>query len=42
MSFKTGKWSDHEDRLLTDAVDQLGAKQWRKIAELVPGRTSIQ
>ena len=39
---KTGKWSKDEDLLLKNAVDQLGAKQWRQIAELVPGRTSIQ
>jgi hypothetical protein len=39
---KTGKWSKCEDTLLKNAVDELGAKQWRQIAELVPGRTSIQ
>lgn len=39
---KSGKWEPEEDKLLKDAVDNLGAKQWRKIAEHVPGRTSIQ
>lgn len=39
---KSGRWQEQEDALLKQAVDRLGAKQWRKIAEHVPGRTSIQ
>ena len=39
---KSGKWEAEEDQLLKDAVSKHGAKQWRKIAEFVPGRTSIQ
>ena len=39
---KSGKWEEREDELLRQAVQQHGAKQWRLIAEFVPGRTSIQ
>ena len=39
---KSGRWGEEEDILLKEAVERLGAKQWRKIAEFVPGRTSIQ
>jgi myb proto-oncogene protein len=39
---KSGKWEPEEDKLLQDAVDKYGARTWRKIAEFVPGRTSIQ
>ena len=39
---KSGKWEPEEDKLLKDAVDKYGARTWRKIAEFVPGRTSIQ
>mmetsp|Transcript_24177 Transcript_24177/g.27887 ORF Transcript_24177/g.27887 Transcript_24177/m.27887 type:complete len:132 (-) Transcript_24177:1058-1453(-) len=39
---KSGKWNPEEDEMLRCAVEQHGAKQWRKIAEFVPGRTSIQ
>lgn len=39
---KSGKWDQEEDEMLKRAVDEHGAKQWRKIAEYVPGRTSIQ
>lgn len=39
---KSGKWEPEEDEMLRLAVEELGAKQWRLIAEHVPGRTSIQ
>lgn len=39
---KSGKWNPEEDEMLKKAVEEQGAKQWRKIAEYVPGRTSIQ
>jgi len=42
MTNKSGRWEVQEDELLKEAVEKLGAKQWRRIAEFVPGRTSIQ
>jgi hypothetical protein len=39
---KTGKWTAEEDELLKKYVPLYGEKQWRKISEHVPGRTSIQ
>ena len=39
---KTGKWTSEEDELLKKYVPLYGEKQWRKISEHVPGRTSIQ
>eukprot|EP01127_Copromyxa_protea_P023330 TRINITY_DN8709_c0_g1_i1.p1 TRINITY_DN8709_c0_g1~~TRINITY_DN8709_c0_g1_i1.p1 ORF type:complete len:655 (+),score=155.84 TRINITY_DN8709_c0_g1_i1:32-1996(+) len=37
-----GTWSPEEDQSLTKAVEQYGAKNWKKIAELVPGRSDVQ
>jgi myb proto-oncogene protein len=37
-----GKWTEDEERKLRDAVGAHGAKNWKKIAALVPGRTNIQ
>jgi len=39
---KIGKWTQEEDELLRKYVPQFGEKQWRKISEKIPGRTSIQ
>lgn len=39
---KAGKWTAEEDDLLRKYVPLYGEKQWRKIAEHVPGRNSIQ
>jgi hypothetical protein len=36
------KWEEFEDQLLLDAVQTLGAKNWRAIAGHVPGRTPVQ
>lgn len=37
-----GSWSQQEDDLLTNAVQQLGPKKWTDIAKFVPSRTSKQ
>lgn len=37
-----GKWTPEEDEALRCAVMQNGAKNWKKIAEAVPGRTDVQ
>jgi len=39
---KTGKWSDEEDRILYQLVPSYGAKNWKKIAEKIEGRSPIQ
>lgn len=39
---KVGKWTPEEDDLLRKFVPMYGEKQWRKIAEHIPGRSSIQ
>lgn len=39
---KTGKWTAEEDEMLRRYVPLYGEKQWRKIAEHIPGRNSIQ
>jgi Myb-like DNA-binding domain len=39
---KHGKWSEEEDECLKQAVSTYGEKQWRYIAEKVPGRSPIQ
>ena len=40
---KKGKrWTIDEDNLLRTAIQTLGEKRWRKIADQVPGRTSVQ
>lgn len=35
-------WKTEEDKLLRQAVERLGAKNWKKICEHVPGRTASQ
>jgi len=39
---KIGKWTPEEDELLRKFVPLYGEKQWRKISQNIPGRTSIQ
>jgi hypothetical protein len=39
---RTGKLIADEDTTLKDAIPMDGAKNWEKIATLVPGRTHIQ
>ncbi|KAL7596069.1 hypothetical protein Lser_V15G30406 [Lactuca serriola] len=35
-------WTDDEDNLLTDVVMKYNARNWKKIAERIPGRTDVQ
>lgn len=37
-----GKWSECEDDLLREAVDEFGGKNWKKIASKLRGRTDVQ
>nr|XP_010934839.1 transcription factor MYB3R-5 isoform X6 [Elaeis guineensis] len=37
-----GGWTDKEDDLLVKAVKQFNGKNWKKIAELFPGRSDVQ
>ncbi|XP_017698697.2 uncharacterized protein LOC103708649 isoform X2 [Phoenix dactylifera] len=37
-----GGWTDKEDDLLVEAVKQFNGKNWKKIAELFPGRSDVQ
>eukprot|EP00005_Dracoamoeba_jomungandri_P014773 CAMPEP_0174266590 /NCGR_PEP_ID=MMETSP0439-20130205/30783_1 /TAXON_ID=0 /ORGANISM="Stereomyxa ramosa, Strain Chinc5" /LENGTH=634 /DNA_ID=CAMNT_0015353653 /DNA_START=132 /DNA_END=2033 /DNA_ORIENTATION=- len=37
-----GRWSRDEDNVLREAVKKHGAKNWKLIAECVPGRTDVQ
>jgi hypothetical protein len=39
---RTGKWTIDEDKRLKDGVREHGAKHWKAIALLVPGRTDQQ
>jgi hypothetical protein len=39
---KKGGWSEEEDLLLTQAVENYGGKNWKKIAECLKGRTGVQ
>ena len=41
-SAKAGKWTEAEDELLRNTIQEHGAKNWKKICRYVPGRTSIQ
>eukprot|EP00924_Labyrinthula_sp_SR-Ha-C_P005923 maker-scaffold_14-snap-gene-9.34-mRNA-1 protein AED:0.09 eAED:0.09 QI:0/0/0.33/0.33/0/0/3/281/503 len=36
------KWTAEEDYLLRNAVNRLGEKNWKQIAQLVPGRNHVQ
>jgi hypothetical protein len=37
-----GHWTKEEDLMLADAVRKYGGKNWKKIAESLPGRTDVQ
>ncbi|KAE8681315.1 Myb domain protein 3r-5, putative isoform 2 [Hibiscus syriacus] len=37
-----GGWTKEEDNLLTEAVRKCNARNWKRIAEFLPGRTNIQ
>jgi hypothetical protein len=37
-----GHWTQYEDLILTDAVAKNHQKNWKKIAEDLPGRTDVQ
>jgi len=37
-----GRWTKQEDNILKEAVRVYGAKNWKLIAEYVPGRTDVQ
>jgi hypothetical protein len=39
---RTGKWIEDEDTKLKEVVRERGAKNWKAIAALVPGRTKKQ
>ncbi|GLT60360.1 hypothetical protein SLA2020_331290 [Shorea laevis] len=39
---RVGRWSADEDKHLKVAVMPFGPKNWKKIAEFVPGRTQVQ
>jgi len=36
------RWTAEEDEALKSAVLQLGARQWRRVAAMVPGRSHVQ
>lgn len=40
--FRQGKWSQEEDQQLIAAVQSAGEKHWRKVAETVQSRSSVQ
>jgi hypothetical protein len=37
-----GTWTKEEDCLLTNAVEENNGKNWKKVAESLPGRTDVQ
>ncbi|XP_017973755.1 PREDICTED: myb-like protein L [Theobroma cacao] len=39
---RVGRWTHDEDKRLKVAVMLFGPKNWRKIAEVIPGRTQVQ
>jgi hypothetical protein len=39
---KKGGWTEDEDEMLRDAVNTHGGKNWKKIAEMLQNRTSVQ
>ncbi|XP_044465592.1 uncharacterized protein LOC123195812 isoform X3 [Mangifera indica] len=42
MRQRVGKWTPDEDKRLTVAAILFGPKNWKKIAQFVPGRTQVQ
>jgi len=37
-----GHWTKEEDYMLAEAVNKNQGKNWKKIAESLPGRTDVQ
>ncbi|XP_071696169.1 transcription factor MYB3R-5-like [Rutidosis leptorrhynchoides] len=37
-----GGWTDEQDTILTDAVKKYNGRNWKKIAESIPGRSDVQ
>ena len=37
-----GHWTKEEDVILTEAVAICNGKNWKKVAESLPGRTDVQ
>jgi Myb-like DNA-binding domain len=37
-----GKWTEQEDEILKTAVEAHGGKNWKKIADRLPGRSDVQ
>ena len=37
-----GKWTEQEDDILRQAVEDHGGKNWKKIADRLPGRSDVQ
>ncbi|KAK4843550.1 hypothetical protein QYF36_009704 [Acer negundo] len=42
MRQRVGRWTPDEDKRLTVAATLFGPKNWKKIAQFVPGRTQVQ
>ncbi|KAJ4713492.1 Myb-like protein [Melia azedarach] len=42
MRQKVGRWTPDEDKRLTVATMLFGPRNWKKIAQFVPGRTQVQ
>ncbi|KAL5815509.1 hypothetical protein ACOSQ4_026150 [Xanthoceras sorbifolium] len=42
MRLRVGRWTPDEDKRLTVATMLFGPKNWKKIAQFVPGRTQVQ
>lgn len=39
---RVGRWTQNEDKCLKVAQMLFGPKNWKKIAQFVPGRTEVQ
>ena len=39
---KQNRWTKEEDAALAEAIKEFKGKNWRLVAERVPGRTSVQ
>eukprot|EP01038_Epipyxis_sp_PR26KG_P015873 gene15873-21521_t len=40
--YAKGNWTNDEDELLVAAVEQYGGRNWKKIADQIPGRSDVQ